>query len=92
MLKEEATTEKLQQLCAYIEDTWLNSTIWKPKEWSVVMLAIRTTTTAKNGITVWRTRVRLGVSKRFKVPYPNYRYTLIHRTNIYLWRDSVTLD
>lgn len=64
-LKEEASTDKLKQLCKYIEDTWLNSTIWKPKDWSVFMLAIRT----NNDCEGWHRRINIHEHKASRSMY-----------------------
>ena len=41
-LKQEATTEPLQQFVSYIEENWIRSTVWPPKCFSVFMQSIRT--------------------------------------------------
>ena len=32
-LKEEATTQQLQELCTYVQDNWMDSTVWPPSTW-----------------------------------------------------------
>ena len=51
-LQAKATTEPLQQLCEYISETWINSTVWSPKQWSVYGLAVRT----NNDVEGWHRR------------------------------------
>jgi hypothetical protein len=41
-LKREANNEQLKNLCSYIEDTWMTSSIWTPADWSIFMMPIRT--------------------------------------------------
>ena len=43
-LKKTKTKKKglVKQLLAYMEDTWINSTTWKPENWSVYNQSIRT--------------------------------------------------
>ena len=52
-LAEKATTEKLQELCDYIETTWLHSSIWPVESWSVFNRSIRT----NNDVEGWHRRL-----------------------------------
>ena len=52
-LAEKATTEKLRELCDYIETTWLHSSIWPVESWSVLNRSICT----NNDVEGWHRRL-----------------------------------
>jgi hypothetical protein len=41
-LAPRATSPELTQLVNYIDNTWLSSTVWLPRNWSIYQLTIRT--------------------------------------------------
>ena len=41
-LEERASTEPLRNLCTYIRNTWITSTTWPTKTWSVYMCSVCT--------------------------------------------------
>ena len=53
VLKTKATSSKLQHLTTYIEDTWINSSVWPPTNWSVYGQIVRT----DNDLEGWHTRI-----------------------------------
>ena len=41
-LSDVATSEKLQQLMSYPEETWLNNTVWNVRQWTVFRQSVTT--------------------------------------------------
>ena len=52
-LKVSAVTQPLVELCAYIQDTWIENTLWTPTSWSVYNMSIRT----NNDVEGWHRRL-----------------------------------
>ena len=52
-IDHKATSSKLQHLTTYIEDTWINSSVWPPTNWSVYGQRVRT----NNDLEGWHTRI-----------------------------------
>ena len=68
-LKDLATTPVLQSLVNYINDTWINSTVWSPENWSVFKKSVRT----NNDVEGWHHRLNNN-ARRASLPV----YLLIH--------------
>ena len=68
-LKDLATTPVLQSLVNYINDTWINSTVWSPENWSVFKKSVRT----NNDVEGWHHRLNRH-ARRASLPV----YLLIH--------------
>ena len=73
-LKVEATTVPLQRFVQYIADTWIYSSVWLPRSWSIFMQATRT----NNDIEGWHHRLNQKVAGRCGIPF--YMLTdLLHK-------------
>ena len=62
-LKDLATTPLLRKLIAYVEETWIRSTTWPPKVWSIFGRSIRT----NNEVEGWHRRLNHAAGRR-KLP------------------------
>ena len=60
VLKTKATSSKLQHLTTYIEDTWINSSVWPPTNWSVYGQIVHT----NNDLEGWHTRINTSTRPR----------------------------
>lgn len=58
-LKETATTQRLSQLCNYIERTWISGDTWTPATWTVYRMAVRT----NNDVEGWHHRLNRKAQK-----------------------------
>ena len=59
-LQAKAGTEKLRELCDYVEGTWVGDTCqWQPSEWSVYKQPIRT----NNDVEGWHYRLNQSAQK-----------------------------
>ena len=58
-LKLRAATLSLQEVTGYIEDTWIDSTMWAPETWSVFGQSIRT----NNDVEGWHHRLNTKAKK-----------------------------
>ncbi|XP_028408207.1 uncharacterized protein LOC114530782 [Dendronephthya gigantea] len=63
-LKALATTPVLQALVAYISDTWINSTVWSPENWSIFKKSVRT----NNDVEGWHHRLNHN-ARRGSLPF-----------------------
>ena len=64
-LRLQATTDSLKELVAYIASTWVNSTTFPPKDWSVYGQAIRT----NNDIEGWHNALNKRAGGRVHIPF-----------------------
>lgn len=58
-LATRATSPELTQLVNYIDNTWLSSTVWLPRNWSIYQLTIRT----NNDVEGWHSRINKDIGK-----------------------------
>jgi hypothetical protein len=63
-LRALATTPVLQALVNYINDTWINSTVWSPQNWSVFRKSVRT----NNDVEGWHHRLNHN-ARRATLPF-----------------------
>jgi hypothetical protein len=64
-LQRHATTPPLQQLFKYVEDNWIQTTLWPPESWSVFQSAIRT----NNDVEGWHQRLNRKAGQKCKLPF-----------------------
>ena len=64
-LRLQATTDALEELVQYISDTWISSTVFPPKDWSVFGQAIRT----NNDVEGWHNDLNRCASGRSNIPF-----------------------
>ena len=64
-LRLQATTDTLQQLVQYVSETWISSTVFPPKDWSVYGQAIRT----NNDVEGWTNGLNRRASGRSNIPF-----------------------
>ena len=69
-LRPRATTADLQKLVWYISATWVNGTMFPPKDWSVYGQTIRT----NNDLEGWHNALNRRASGRVHLPF----YLLVH--------------
>ena len=58
-IKAVASTNKLQDLVAYIRRTWIENTLWAPASWSCFMASVRT----NNDVEGWHRRFNLRANE-----------------------------
>ena len=63
-LREQCTTEALQQVATYMDSTWFQSTVWEPPSWSVFQRSIRT----NNDVEGWHRRLNQRIARN-DVPF-----------------------
>ena len=64
-LRLKATTAALEELVQYISETWISSTVFPPKDWSVYGQAIRT----NNDVEGWHNGLNRRASGRNNIPF-----------------------
>ena len=64
-LRLQATTDSLQQLVQYVSETWISSTVFPLKDWSVYGQAIRT----NNDVEGWHNGLNRRASGRSNIPF-----------------------
>jgi len=72
-LQRHASSTELQDLCEYVEDTWIQSSLWPPEHWSVFQSAIRTNNDAEG----WHNRLSRKAGQKCKLPF-YVLLTLLH--------------
>jgi len=64
-LRLKATTDALEELVEYISETWISSTVFPSKDWSVYGQAIRT----NNDVEGWHNGLNRRASGRSNIPF-----------------------
>ena len=64
-LRLKASTASLEELVQYISETWISSTVFPPKDWSVYGQAIRT----NNDVEGWHNGLNRRASGRNNIPF-----------------------
>jgi len=64
-LRLKATTDALEELVEYISETWISSTVFPRKDWSVYGQAIRT----NNNVEGWHNGLNRRASGRSNIPF-----------------------
>ncbi|KAL9977263.1 hypothetical protein ACROYT_G014647 [Oculina patagonica] len=63
-LKRKVTSDALKKFAKYVEETWINSTTWPPKSWSVYMQSIRT----NNDVEGWHNGLNRRAQGKSQLP------------------------
>ena len=63
-LKRKATSATLQQFAAYVEKTWITSSVWPPSTWSVYLQSIRT----NNDVEGWHNGLNRRAQGKSQLP------------------------
>ena len=77
-LSGRVTDPVMAELCSYLRTTWLESSTWSPRDWSVFMRSIRT----NNDVEGWHRRLN-GRAGRHTVPFYNV-VMLLHAESSYV--------
>ncbi|KAL9984046.1 hypothetical protein ACROYT_G006302 [Oculina patagonica] len=72
-LKRKATSDALKKFAKYVEKTWIKSTTWPPKSWSVYMQSIRT----NNDVEGWHNGLNRRAQGKSQLPF-YMLITLLH--------------
>ena len=64
-MQTSASNEALEQVTQYIQNTWVNSTIFPPKAWSVYGQAVRT----NNDLEGWHNGLNRRAGGRVHIPF-----------------------
>ena len=63
-LQGKAATDQLNELMRYVETTWINGRIWRPRAWSIYQQSVRT----NNDVEGWHNRINRK-ARRGQLPF-----------------------